>query len=108
MEATPPFIADLVSGISPVVLQIFTTVPVVVTVLTVQAIKVIDRDDSLKRYYWLVSLFIGMIVGVLFAKDLTNIQAVLQDAFISTAVAGYLTGVKTIFGKRLPGDKKRM
>lgn len=104
METTALSITD---AIAPIMVQLFANIPVVLTILVVQSIKWQDKKDKLKKHYWTISLAVGVVIGVVFTADHSNLWGMAQDGFKNAAIAGFLTGLKNPLGIRLPGDARK-
>lgn len=82
--------------------------PVALTIATTQVVKAYDPQDKFKRWYFPVSIVIGVAIGAAFSNDLSsqNWIGVVQDGLQNCIISSFVITFKKPLGIKLPGDAK--
>lgn len=90
--------------------QFFGALPVVLTMAIVQIIKTADQKDTFERFYFLVAIAVGTLIGAFFsqalatATDFAGWLKVAQDGFMNAVWSCFVWLFKKPLGIRFPGD----
>ncbi len=86
--------------------MLFTALPVILTIFAVQMIKVWDVKFILKRFYFLIAVVIGLVIGAVFSRGATALVwvVIFQDAIQNAVISCFITMFKRPLGIKLPGD----
>jgi hypothetical protein len=83
-------------------------VPVILTLVTVQGIKIADQKDKFKKFYFLFAVAIGLVLGAVFSSGIAdtdrNWTKIVQDAILNAIIAPFAVTFKKQLGIKLPGD----
>ena len=89
--------------------NLLTALPVLLAMMVTQMIKAQDPEDRLKKWYFVLSLVVGMVLGMGFstvfkAGQEINLVKLLQDGVQNSIVASFAYQFKRALGWKWPGD----
>lgn len=83
-------------------------VPVILTLVTVQGIKIADQKDKFKKFYFLFAIVIGLAFGMAFSAGIAdtdrNWTKIVQDGILNSVIGPFVVVFKSQLGIKLPGD----
>lgn len=98
---------QILASVISVITQLIAAVPVVLTMVAIQTIKIFDKKKVAKNHYFLISVAVGLAIGAGFSAGLSaapDFFLMGRDAFQTSMMATFLYGVKTAMKAKWPGD----
>lgn len=98
---------QILASVTSVIVQLVAAVPVVLTMVAIQTIKIFDKKKVAKNHYFLISVCVGLVLGAVFSVGFGKALDAFQmgrDALQTSMMATFLYGVKTAMKMKWPGD----
>lgn len=98
---------QIMTSVIAVVVQLVAAIPVVLTMVIAQTIKILDKKKVAKNHYFLISVLTGLVLGAIWSTGLSataDFFLVGKDALQTSIVATFLYAVKTAMKLKWPGD----